>query len=97
MNKDTNEHTLQDLMKQMFRDCGMDDKVNEMEVIKTYKSLVGDLISKLTQDIKLHNKTLCIKLSSSALRSELSYKKQDLIIRINAELNYEAITSIIFQ
>lgn len=97
MKKDSNEHTLQDLMKQMFKDCDMIDKVNEMDVIKTYRSVVGDLISKLTQDIKFSDKTLYVKLSSAALRNELSYKKQDLIIRINTELNSEAITSIIFQ
>lgn len=97
MKKDSNEHTLQDLMKQMFKDCDMIDKVNEMDVIKTYRSVVGDLISKLTHDIKLSDKTLYVKLTSAALRNELSYKKQDLIIRINTELNSEAITSIIFQ
>ncbi|MBR4300963.1 MAG: DUF721 domain-containing protein [Bacteroidales bacterium] len=97
MKKDSNEHTLQDLMKQMFKDCDMIDKVNEMDVIKTYRSVVGDLISKLTHDIKLSDKTLYVKLTSAALRNELSYKKQDLITRINTELNSEAITSIIFQ
>lgn len=97
MKKDSNEHTLQDLMKQMFKDCDMIDKVNEMDVIKTYRSVVGDLISKLTHDIKLSDKTLYVKLTSAALRNELSYKKQDLITRINTELNSEVITSIIFQ
>ena len=97
MKKDSNEHTLQDLMKQMFKDCDMIDKVNEMDVINTYRSVVGDLISKLTHDIKLSDKTLYVKLTSAALRNELSYKKQDLITRINTELNSEVITSIIFQ
>ncbi|MBR3940340.1 MAG: DUF721 domain-containing protein [Bacteroidales bacterium] len=97
MNSDYNEHTLQDLMKQMFKDCDMIDKANEMDIIKTYRFVVGDLISKLTQDIKLRNKTLYVKISSAALRNELSYKKQDLIIKINSELNYSAIDSIVFQ
>ncbi len=97
MNSDYNEHTLQDLMKQMFKDCDMIDKANEMDIIKTYRFVVGDLISKLTQDIKLRNKTLYVKISSAALRNELSYKKQDLIIKINIELNYSAIDSIVFQ
>lgn len=97
MNSDYNEHTLQDLMKQMFKDCDMIDKANEMDIIKTYRFVVGDLISKLTQDIKLRNKTLYVKISSAALRNELSYKKQDLIIKINSELNYSAIDSIVFK
>lgn len=97
MNSDYNEHTLQDLMKQMFKDCDMIDKANEMDIIKTYRFVVGDLISKLTQDIKLRNKTLYVKISSAALRNELSYKKEDLIIKINSELNYSAIDSIVFQ
>ena len=97
MNSDYNEHTLQDLMKQMFKVCDMIDKANEMDIIKTYRFVVGDLISKLTQDIKLRNKTLYVKISSAALRNELSYKKQDLIIKINSEFNYSAIDSIVFQ
>ena len=51
---------------------------------------------KLAKEIKLKNKTLYLKVSSAALKNELSYKKSDLILRINSELNRDAIDNIVF-
>lgn len=76
MKSKDNEYTLTDLIRQVFEECDLTDQVNEMDVIKTYKSVVGDLISKLTLDIKLKDKILYLKLSSAALKNELLYKKQ---------------------
>lgn len=91
-----NEYTFHDLLKLVFKNCDMTEQVDEINIIATYKDVVGDLITKLTQDIKVKNKTLYLKVSSAALRNELSYKKQDLINKINANLKNEAIHTIIF-
>ena len=69
MKSKDNEYTLIDLVRHIFEECELTDQVNEMDVVKTYKSVVGDLISKLTLDIKLKDKTLYLKLSSAALNS----------------------------
>jgi len=91
-----NEYTLGDLIKLIYNKCDLNDKVNEMDVIKVYNSIAGDLISKLTKEIKLRDKTLYLKLSSAALKNELYYKKSDLIIRINSELKRDAVGNIVF-
>ena len=91
-----NEYTLGDLIKLIYNECDLTDKVNEMDVIKAYNSIAGNLISKLTKEIKLKNKTLYLKVSAAALKNELSYKKSDLILRINSELNRDAIDNIVF-
>ena len=91
-----NEYTLGDLIKLVYNECDLTDKVNEMDVIKAYNTIAGDLISKLTNEIKLRDKTLYLKVSSAALKNELSYKKSDLIHRINSELNRNAINNILF-
>ena len=91
-----NEYTFHDLLKLVFKNCDMTEQVDEINIIATYKDVVGDLITKLTQDIKVKNKTLYLKVSSATLRNELSYKKQDLINKINANLKTEAIHTIIF-
>lgn len=96
MKSKDNEYTLTDLIRQVFEECDLTDQVNEMDVIKAYKSVAGDLISKLTSSIRLKDKTLYLKVSSAALKNELSYKKTDLIFRINTELNRDAINNIIF-
>ncbi len=91
-----NEYTLGDLIKLIYSKCDLTDKVNEMDVIKAYKSIAGNLISKLTCDIKFKDKTLYLKISSAALKNELSYKKTDLILRINTELNHDTVNNIVF-
>ena len=96
MKSKDNEYTLIDLVRHIFEECELTDQVNEMDVIKTYKSVVGDLISKLTLDIKLKDKILYLKLSSAALKNELLYKKTDLLVRINSELNRDAVNNIVF-
>ena len=96
MKSKDNEYTLTDLIRQVVEECDLTDQVNEMDVVKTYKSVVGDLISKLTLDIKLNDKTLYLKLSSAALKNELMYKKTDLLVRINSELNRDAVNNIVF-
>ena len=96
MKSKDNEYTLIDLVRHIFEECELTDQVNEMDVVKTYKSVVGDLISKLTLDIKLKDKTLYLKLSSAALKNELLYKKTDLLVRINSELNRDAVNNIVF-
>lgn len=96
MKPTNNEYTFHDLLKLVFKNCDMTEQVDEINIIATYKDVVGDLITKLTQDIKVKNKTLYLKVSSAALRNELSYKKQDLINKINANLKTEAIHTIIF-
>ena len=56
-----NEYTLGDLIKLVYNECDLTDKVNEMDVIKAYNTIAGDLISKLTKEIKLRDKTLYLK------------------------------------
>ena len=96
MKSKDNEYTLTDLIRQVVEECDLTDQVNEMDVIKAYKSVAGDLISKLTLDIKLKDKILYLKLSSAALKNELLYKKTDLLVRINSELNRDAVNNIVF-
>lgn len=91
-----NEYTLGDLIKLIYNKCDLNDKVNEMDVIKVYNSIAGDLISKLTKEIKVRDKTLYLRISSAALKNELAYKRSDLILRINSELNRDAVNNIVF-
>lgn len=91
-----NEYTLGDLIKLIYNKCDLSDKVNEMDVIKAYYSIAGNLISKLTKEIKVRDKTLYLRISSAALKNELAYKRSDLILRINSELNRDAVNNIVF-
>ena len=52
-------------------------------------------VANYTTDVNLKNKTLYIKLSSPALKEELSYGKEKLIKLINDKFNKTVIEKII--
>jgi hypothetical protein len=91
-----NEYVISDLLKEIFSRYELGDRLTEMDIIRTYRVIVGDLISKLTKEAKVKNKTLYLKISSAALKNELFYKKEDLVNRINRDLNCEALETIVF-
>lgn len=74
----------------------MDDTYDEMEVVRVYNGVVGELISKLTRQIHLDQGILRVKVASPALRNELSYKKESLKERINSLLDRKVVKEIQF-
>lgn len=92
----SNEHTLQDLLKQAFRRLDMDDTVTEIEVRRQYNILVGDLISRLTWSLSFKDGILTARLASAALRQELFYRRNSLLEKINDNLGRNAVKEIRF-
>lgn len=91
-----NEHTLQDLLRQMYHRLDMDDVVTEMEVKQAYVRIVGDLISRLTRDCHFQDGVLIVRLASAALRQELTFRRTSLADKINETLNKKAVKEIRF-
>jgi len=56
------------------------------EEITTYEELVGKMYCKHTKSINFKNKILYVKLDSAALKQELSYKREEIITRLNQKL-----------
>ena len=92
----SNEHTLQDLLKQVYKKLDMEDTVNEIEVIRCYKLIVGDLISRLTWSVKFKDGVLTAQLASAALRQELFYRRNSLVEKINESLGRNVVREIRF-
>jgi len=91
----SNEHTLQELLKRCYHRLDMDDTVTEMEVVRVYRQVVGDLISRLTSSAKFSKGTLTIKLRSAALRQELFYRRQSMADKINDGLGKTVVKQIV--
>ena len=92
----SNEHTLQDLLIQVYHQMDMDDTLSEMEVTRAYNGIVGDLISKLTRQLKFEKGVLYAQIASPALRNELTYKREGLKERINTHLGRIVVKEIKF-
>ena len=67
----------------------------DLEVKKVWFEVMENGIANYTKDINLKNKTLYIKLSSPALKQELSYGKEKLKNLINQKFEKEIINRIV--
>ena len=67
----------------------------DLEVKKAWFELMDNGVANYTTDVSLKNKTLFIKLSSPALKQELSYGKEKLIRLINDRFQKKIVEKII--
>ncbi|MEE3035572.1 MAG: DUF721 domain-containing protein [Bacteroidota bacterium] len=61
-----------------------------------WKNIMGENIDKYTQKVEFKNSTLYVYLTSSALRSELSYGSEKIINLLNDEIGDKSILKIVF-
>ena len=82
------------LIDRMLRAYGLDNRLDEMTLIKSWEDVVGKMISKYTANIFVKNRILCVKINSSTVRQELTYIKDDLVIRLNKKAGRKVIDDI---
>ncbi|MEI7594557.1 MAG: DUF721 domain-containing protein [Bacteroidota bacterium] len=96
MQKSNHEREIGDVISKVLDRFNLKPKLNEIQLRSAWARIMGKNVSQYTTDIYIKNKTLFIKLSSPALRDELSYSKEKLKNIINEELGSEQIQRIMF-
>jgi predicted nucleic acid-binding Zn ribbon protein len=82
-NRTYTDNPLKELISDILRRNGWEHRYQEMEVLRCYREVVGEVIWKKTRESKLHGKTLVLKMDSGPLNQELSYQKTKLMDAIN--------------
>lgn len=70
------------------------DKVNASNA---WKTVMGNPVNRYTTETSLNRDTLYVQLSSSALREELIYRKDEIIALLNEELGRLIIKKLILR
>lgn len=70
------------------------DFADELRVETIYRQLAGDLISRLTSSVQFSHGTLSLRLSSAALRQEMTKRRESLRQKINDHLGSEVVNNI---
>ena len=90
-----NNTEIKDLVNIFLKKNKLEKGLLDLEVKKVWFELMDNGIANYTLDVKLRNKTLYIKLSSPALKQELSYGKEKLIDLINKKFDKEIVQKIV--
>lgn len=90
-----NNIEIKNLVEVFLKQNKLEDGLLNIEVKKAWFDIMKNGVSNYTTDVNLKNKTLYIKLSSPALKEELSYGKEKLIKLINDKFDKDLIEKII--
>ena len=90
-----NNMELKNLINTFLKKNKLEKGLLNLEVKKAWFELMNNGVANYTTDVSLRKKTLYIKLSSPALKEELSYGKEKLIKLINERLNENVVEKII--
>ena len=93
----SNTNTLSSLIRKILRNPKLSERLDNLDVLEVWNDIIGSNLQKYVTDSKVYKGKLFIKLKSSTLRNEFSYKKTDLIKQINSRLGKKLIVDIIFK
>jgi predicted nucleic acid-binding Zn ribbon protein len=95
--KQYNEFSLSQAMSKMIDDNGMRRKYNELEIRDAWDQVCGTMIANHTKSVRLQRKKIWVKIESAPLRQELSYRKEDLVQKMNEQLGHSLIEDIVIE
>lgn len=95
MSKRTKEfQPINELMKEMLQENNLQKGIDYLAVKEAWKEVMGQGVMSYTNSIELKKNILIVRLSSSALREELSYGKEKIVNLLNENLNKTIINTI---
>ena len=97
MKRSSNEQSLGEVIQDFLKESGWQKKLDEVCLITQWDKLLGSNLAKYTEEVFIQNDVLHIRLNSSTLRQELSFKKTDLINELNEMVGKQVITDIILK
>ena len=90
-----NNSEIKNLLNIFLKKNKLERGLLDLEVKKVWHELMENGVSNYTSDVSLKNKTLYIKLTSPALKEELSYGKEKLIKLINKRFEKTIVEKIV--
>lgn len=95
--KRTNSESVGELVRQYLRQQGLEAPLNEYRLIQGWSHVMGPIVTRYTRDLVIRNQTLYVRLSSPAVRQELSMQRRELVTRLNAYVGAQVVCDIVFQ
>ena len=90
-----NNSEIKNLLNIFLKKNKLERGLLDLEVKKVWHELMENGVSNYTSDVSLKNKTLFIKLTSPALKEELSYGKEKLVKLINERFEKTIVEKIV--
>ena len=93
----SNMNSLSTIMRKILKNPKLSKRLDNIKIIEIWNELIGSNLEKYVLDSKIYKGKLYIKLKSSTLRNEFTYKKSELLKQINNRFGKQVIDDIVFK
>lgn len=93
----TETRLLKDIINDVLRENGLDQKLLERSAIKQWDELVGKNVARSTQTIYIRDRKLFVTVRSSIVRNELIMIRDGLVREFNRRAGASLIDEIVFR
>ena len=87
---------IRELILRNLRSQGLETPLLQKRLVDAWPTVMGDMVAGYTQEVYIRNQTLWVRLTSPALRADLSMMKQDIVKKLNAAVDSQVIVDIRF-
>jgi len=88
--------SISDLVLRNLRHQGLETPLLQRRLIASWPEVAGPTIARYTTEVTIVNQTLYVRLTSPALRADLSMRRQDFVNRLNSHIGVQVIADIRF-
>ncbi len=79
-----------------LRRMGFAERLQKQSAVMRWKAIVGDTIAAETEALRIEGSTLVVRVHQAAWRQQLTYLKEGLLAKLQAELGEDSIEDIRF-
>lgn len=81
----------------LVRQLGIQIKLKQYDIVDVWGSIVGAQIASVTSIDKIEKNVLVVKVTAAPWRTELTFRKSEILDKIHAAMNSDAIKDIRFR
>lgn len=90
-----NAELLDDVLSRFLRQEGLETPLNEYRLIHAWPKVVGPLVVRYTENLRIYNQILYVRLKSPSLRENLMMERKSLVTKLNATVGSLVIIDIV--
>ena len=88
--------SIKDIVLQSLRVNGLETPLLQKRIVDSWQEVVGEMISRYTLNVYIENQALVVRMSSPALRQELSMRRDYYVELLNNKVGAKVIYNIRF-
>ncbi|CAM1366085.1 DUF721 domain-containing protein [Tenacibaculum xiamenense] len=89
--RENDSFSMKELMNLFIEKSNLKNGFQKIHIEEAWNKLMGAGVASYTDEVKLQNGTLFVRLKSSVLREELNYGKEKIVKMLNEEMGEEIV------